>query len=65
MIGIGIGPGFGQRGPAFLPTNINGVQLWLRADKGYAAGTWADQSGTGDANKNATQATAGDRKSVV
>src|ERR1700722_7818186 len=43
--------------PSFLPTNIAGLQLWLRSDKGVSlsggsVSAWADQSGTGDSNKN-------------
>jgi hypothetical protein len=49
--GIGIGP-FGGRAP-FLPTDIDGCVLWLRADLGITeAGSgvsvWADQSGNGN-----------------
>lgn len=44
----------------FVPTSISGCVLWLRADKGITIGTgvsaWADQSGTGDSNKNMSQA---------
>jgi hypothetical protein len=41
----------------FLPTNVPGLELWLRSDKGVTlSGSmvtgWADQSGTGDTNKN-------------
>lgn len=47
----------------WTPKSISGLQLWLRADLGITIGTgvsaWADQSGTGDANKNVTQAVAG------
>ena len=46
---------------AFAPTDIAGIDLWLRADLGITlnggdVSAWADQSGTGDANKNAAQA---------
>ncbi len=45
----------------FVPTQIAGLVLWLRADKGITIGTgvhiWADQSGTADSNKNVSQAT--------
>lgn len=48
-------------GVAWTPKFISGLQLWLRADLGVTIATgvsaWADQSGTGDANKNVTQAT--------
>jgi hypothetical protein len=43
------------------PTSIPGLFAWYRADLGITIGTgvsaWADQSGNGDANRNATQAT--------
>jgi hypothetical protein len=64
-LGLGIGLGFGVPLLApFAPTNINGIELWLRADKGYASGTWTDQSGTSDANKNCTQAASGQRPTL-
>lgn len=62
----GLGLGFNKHprfdgGAAFTPTSISGCVLWLRADLGVTIGTgvsaWADQSGTGDSNKNCTQAT--------
>lgn len=47
----------------WTPKAISGLALWLRADMGVTIGTgvsaWADQSGTGDANKNVTQGTGG------
>jgi hypothetical protein len=47
--------------PSFLPTDIAGIELWLRADLGISptggpVAAWADQSGTADLNKNVTQA---------
>ena len=53
MIGVDTTP------PPFNPTNIAGCQLWLRADLGVTqiatiVSAWADQSGTGDSNKNFT-----------
>jgi hypothetical protein len=41
----------------FSPTSISGLQLWLRSDMGITLSGnqvtgWADQSGTGDSNKN-------------
>jgi hypothetical protein len=46
----------------FTPPSIAGLTAWYRADLGITIGTgvsaWADQSGTGDANKNVTQGTA-------
>jgi len=49
-------------GPAiFTPRSIPGLVAWYRADLGVTIATgvsgWADQSGTGDANKNLAQAT--------
>jgi hypothetical protein len=45
----------------FLPTQLSGCSLWLRADLGITIATgvsaWNDQSGVGDAARNATQAT--------
>ena len=64
-LGLGLGMGFGGGASAapWSPLNVTSaaIKLWLRADKGTTIATgvsaWADQSGTGDANKNATQAT--------
>lgn len=46
---------------AFLPTSLSGLLFWVRADLGVTIGTgvsaWADQSGTGDTNKNLVQGT--------
>jgi hypothetical protein len=64
-IGIGIGVGLASRGgSSFVPPSISGNVLWLRADMGVTLNAtrvsgWADQSGTGDANKNVAQATEG------
>jgi hypothetical protein len=66
-IGIGIGVGLASRGgSSFVPPSISGNVLWLRADMGVTLNAtrvsgWADQSGTGDANKNVAQATAGNQ----
>jgi len=51
---------------AFIPNTISGLQLWLKADTGVtlvsgAVSAWADQSGVGDGNRNATQSTAARR----
>lgn len=44
-----------------VPQGISGLAAWYRADMGITIGTgvsaWADQSGSGDSNKNAVQAT--------
>lgn len=45
----------------FLPTDLGGLELWLRSDRGVTLSgsevtAWADQSGTGDSNKNMTGA---------
>jgi len=49
--------------PVFSPPDIGGLQIWLRADMGITIATgvsqWNDQSGIGDSNRNATQATGG------
>jgi hypothetical protein len=46
------GPSFGFSGASFVPTNLSGLILWLRADLGVTqAGTvtaWADQSAAGN-----------------
>jgi hypothetical protein len=47
--------------PVFIPTHIAGLAIWLRADMGITIATgvsqWNDQSGVGDSNRNAVQAT--------
>src|SRR5271169_4249375 len=54
-LGLGLGLGFGSQ-PGFLPTDLPGCMLWLRASAGITIATgvsaWADQSGKG---QNATQ----------
>jgi hypothetical protein len=53
----------GARGNGFLPTQVNGCVLWLRADQGITFGSgslgvqaWADLSGNGNDFSNATLA---------
>lgn len=61
--GYGLGNGrLGGRGgaKAFTPLSLSGLVAWYRADLGVTGSpvsAWADQSGTGDANKNLVQAT--------
>lgn len=63
----GIGGSLGGSLGDFLATSISGCVLWLRADLGITkdgsdrVSAWADQSGTGDANKNVTQGVAGNQ----
>ncbi len=52
-IGIDIGLSSG-RGGGFKPSQISGLDLWLRADLGFSVSLWADQSGLGH---NLAQAT--------
>jgi len=52
----------------FVPPDISGCQLWLRADLGVTLGiggvsTWADQSGNNDTARDLQQATSGKRPS--
>lgn len=42
---------------AFAPTSVANIKAWYRADLGASVSAWLDQSGTGDANKNAAQGT--------
>lgn len=62
FLGRGIGPNAFGGGGGFTPSQLAGLQLWLKADAitgladGAAIGTWADSSGNG---RNATQGTAG------
>jgi hypothetical protein len=55
--------GISSGGPAFSPTDISGLKLWLKADTlvlndNDPVGTWADQSGNAN---NVTQATAANK----
>lgn len=48
---------------AWVPTDISGIQFWVKADTGITLNSttvsgWADQSLTGDSNKNLAQGTA-------
>jgi len=56
-------PLVGVGSPTFLPSQISGLRLWLKADAlvlndGDAVGTWVDQSGNAN---DATQATAANK----
>ena len=56
------GGGFFDMQPTILPTDINGLVLWLRADLGITAPggsltAWADQSGKKNNTTNATSPT--------
>lgn len=48
-------------GPGFTPRSLSGLVAWYRSDLGITIATgvsaWADQSGSGDANRNAAQGT--------
>ncbi len=64
-IGVGLGvtltSGSGEQ--AFSPADVAGLKLWLDASLGVTlnastVSAWADQSGNGDANRNALQASA-------
>lgn len=62
-IGIGIGLWSGGAPPGFRPSEISGLVAWFDAGVGITlngsrVSGWADQSGTGDANKNLAQGTA-------
>jgi hypothetical protein len=49
---------------SWTPLNFTGLQWYLTADTGYSSGTWTDQSGSGDSNRDATQATSGFRPAL-
>jgi hypothetical protein len=54
----------------FVPTDLATLAWWLRADLGQTPSGgplsgWADQSGVGDVNENASQATSGSRPTVI
>lgn len=62
MMGMGLALSTSQNSVALpAPLTIASLVAWYRADKGITIATgvsqWNDQSGTGDANKNAIQAT--------
>ena len=40
----------------YMPSTIATIKAWYRADLGASVSAWAEQSGTGDANKDAAQA---------
>ena len=68
---IFVAAGVGAGGAAWAPTNASVPLLaWYRADTAHDAGagrvdSWPDQSTSGDANRNQTQATAGLRPTIV
>lgn len=70
MIGLGLGLGLGTPpGVQFDPSTLPGLKALFDAGLGVtnvsgAASAWADQSGTGDANKNLAQATSGKRPTI-
>lgn len=55
-------------GSIFTPASVSGVLAWYRADLGVTTSTgvsgWSDQSGSGDAGRNLTQATGTKQPSV-
>jgi len=76
MLGLGLGLGLGRcRAPSgsapFVPTGIAGLLAWYRPDaaavtlNGGDVSALLDQSGTGDANKHASQADAGQQPLYV
>lgn len=53
-----------------VPKTIPGLMAWYRSDLGITTvsgrvSAWADQSGSGDANRNLVQAVAGNRPTIV
>lgn len=66
LIGLGIGIGFGGSRAPFSPVDVADLSAWYRGDLGITlvsgdVSVWADQSGTGDPNKDLQQVTAGNR----
>lgn len=62
LAGVGGAPGTPPPPPAgFQPTDVFGLELWLRGDN-YVAGTWTDTSGKA---RHATQATAVQQPAAV
>lgn len=64
MFGVSLSLGLGSGGfKAFKPTDVAGCSVWYRPDSNVITlntgkvSAWADQSGTGDVNKNLSQAT--------
>jgi len=61
----------GNGGKAFVPTDINGCVLWLRADgiiglsDGDPVGTWADESGSGNDISQATESAKNGKPAVL
>lgn len=66
VFGHGLAIGMGARlSPAYSPATIATILAWYRGDLEAAATGWGDQSGTGDANKDAAQASAPLRPSLA
>jgi hypothetical protein len=65
-----VGTGTAPPPPPFAPTDIAGIQFWVRGDKGITTiggyvSQWNDQSGVGDANRNMVAAFPGEQPSYV
>lgn len=66
-LGLGLGFPFVR---SFTPLSLGDVELWLRADRGITLvsgniSEWDDQSGKGDSNRNAAQASGPARPAFV
>lgn len=70
-LGLGLSIAKGSAARAFSPADLgSALKFWLRADlgitlNGATVSAWGDQSGTGDANKHATQGTAAEQPTYV
>tara|TARA_A100001201_G_scaffold138686_1_gene129835 strand:+ start:793 stop:1518 length:726 start_codon:yes stop_codon:yes gene_type:complete len=61
MLGLASGLLGGSAVSGFLPTDVSGIQLWLRNGVGVTAAQWNDSSGN---NNHATQSAEGNQASV-